>query len=65
MLGSETIYQVRYDGNSIMAKSLEDTLQQGSEVYIGVKKENILLFDENEQRVRADDVRYDAWMQRL
>ena len=48
-----------------MAKSLEDTLQQGSEVYIGVKKENILLFDENEQRVRADDVRYDAWMQRL
>ena len=65
MLGSETIYQVRYDGNSIMAKSLEDTLQQGSEVYIGVKKENSLLFDENEQRVRADDVRYDAWMQRL
>lgn len=65
MLGSETIYQVRYDGNSIMVKSLDDTFAQGSEVYIGVKKENILLFDGNEQRVRSDDARYDAWMQKL
>lgn len=65
MLGSETIYQVRYEGNSIMVKSLDDTFAQGSDVHIGVRKENILLFDENEQRVRADDARYDAWMQRL
>ena len=65
MLGSETIYQIRYGGNSVMAKSLEDTFEQGSEVYIGVKKENILLFDENERRVRAGDARYDEWMQKL
>lgn len=58
MLGSETIYQIRYDGHSIMAKSLEDSFEQGSEVYIGVKKENILMFDENERRVRDDDRRY-------
>ena len=65
MLGSETIYQVRYDGHSIMAKSLEDTYEPGSEIWIGVKKDNILLFDEKQQRVRAGDSRYDAWMQRL
>lgn len=65
MLGSETIYQVRYDGHSIMAKSLEDTYEPGSDVWIGVKKDNILLFDEKQQRVRAGDSRYDAWMQRL
>lgn len=65
MLGSETIYQIRYGGNSVMVKSLEDTFAQGSEVYIGVKKENILLFDDDERRVRSDDARYDAWMQRL
>ncbi|MCI5957514.1 MAG: ABC transporter ATP-binding protein [Clostridiales bacterium] len=65
MLGSETIYQIRYEGNSVMAKSLEDTFEQGSEVYIGVKKENILLFDENERRIRSGDARYDEWMQKL
>ena len=48
-----------------MAKSLEDTFEQGSEVYIGVKKENILLFDENERRIRSGDARYDEWMQKL
>lgn len=65
MLGSETIYQIRYDGHSIMAKSLEDSFEQGSEVYIGVKKENILMFDENERRVRDDDRRYHIWLQEL
>lgn len=65
MLGSETIYQIRYEGNSVMAKSLEDTFEQGSEVYIGVKKENVLLFDENERRIRQGDARYDEWMQKL
>lgn len=65
MLGSETIYQIRYDGHSIMAKSLEDSFEQGSEVYIGVKKENTLMFDENERRVRDDDRRYHIWLQEL
>lgn len=65
MLGSETIYQIRYDGHSITAKSLEDSFEQGSEVYIGVKKENILMFDENERRVRDDDRRYHIWLQEL
>ncbi len=65
MLGSETIYQIRYDGHSIMAKSLEDSFEQGSEVYIGVKKENILMFDENERRIRDDDRRYHIWLQEL
>jgi len=65
MLGSETIYQVRYAGNSVMVKSLEDTFEQDSEVYVGVKQKNILLFDENEMRIRPEDPRYDGWMQKL
>ncbi len=65
MLGSETIYQVRYEGNSIMVKSLDDSFEQDSEVYVNVKKENILLFDESERRVRPDDARYETWMSKL
>ena len=65
MLGSETIYQVRYEGNSVMIKNLEDTFEQDSDVYIGVKKPNILLFDENERRIRPDDARYEQWMSKL
>ncbi len=65
MLGSETIYQVRYEGNSVMIKSLEDSFEQDHDVYIGVKKPNILLFDEDERRIRPDDARYEQWMSKL
>ena len=65
MLGSETIYQVRYEGNSVMIKSLDDTFDQDSDVYIGVQKPNVLLFDEDERRIRPDDARYETWMSKL
>ena len=29
------------------------------------KKPNILLFDENERRIRPDDARYELWMSKL
>ena len=48
-----------------MVKSLEDAFEQDNEVYIGVKQNNILLFDENEQRIRPGDAAYDEWMQKL
>ena len=65
MLGSETIYQVRFDGHSVKIKNLYDTFDSGSDIYINVNKEDILLFDENEQRIHEDDPRHDAWMQKL
>ena len=40
-------------------------IEQDSDVYIGVKKPNILLFDENERRIRPDDARYEQWMSKL
>ena len=65
MLGSETIYQVRFGGNSVMVKSLDDSFEADSEIYINVDKEDILLFDENEMRIPTDDARYTSWMQKL
>ena len=65
MLGSETIYQVRYEGNSVMVKSLEDSFEQDSDVYLEVKKHDILLFNEDERRIRPDDARYETWMSKL
>ena len=65
MLGSETIYQVRYDNNSVMIKSLDDTFESEENVYVNVDSENILLFDEDEKRIPNSDARYDLWMQQL
>jgi len=65
MLGSETIYQVRYDNNSVMIKSLDDTFESEENVYVNVERENILLFDENEKRIPNSDAQYNSWMQRL
>ena len=65
MLGSETIYQVRYDNNSVMIKSLDDTFESEENVYVNVDRENILLFDENEKRIPKDDACHDSWMLKL
>ena len=65
MLGSETIYQVRYEGVSVMVKSLDDSFEQDTDVYIGVDKDDIQLFGEDEMRIRESDPGYDTWMERL
>ncbi len=65
MLGSETIYQVRFDNWSVMVKSLDDSFAADSEIYLGVHKEDIHLFDENELRVAPEDPRYAAMMAQL
>jgi len=65
MLGSETIYQVRYSNQSVMVKSLDDTFDADREIYVGVQKEDIHLFDENELSVTAEDPRYAAMMAQL
>lgn len=65
MLGSETIYQVRYAGQSIMVKSLEDSFAADTQVYISVEKRDIHLFDERHNRVDAADPRYAAMIERL
>jgi len=65
MLGSETLYQVRYNGVSVMVKSLDDSYPSDSDVYINVNKDDIQLFDQNEQRIGDDDPGNDVLMQKL
>ncbi|MBR4081206.1 MAG: ABC transporter ATP-binding protein [Clostridia bacterium] len=65
MLGSETIYQVRFDGKSVMVKSLDDSFATDMDVYLAVDKEDIHLFGADENRVETEDPRYDAMMAQL
>ena len=61
MLGSETLYQVRFEGQSVMVKSLDDTFQEGP-IYISVDKQDILLFDANEKVIPAKTNEYEYWL---
>ncbi len=65
MLGSETIYQIRYDDQSVMVKSLDDSFETDSDVYISVDKKDIHIFDEEHNAVSADDSRYAAMIAQL
>lgn len=66
MLGSETIYSLRMsDGKTIMVKSNKDDFFMGNHVYASVARENIYLFDEKEQRIRADDDGYNKYLDML
>lgn len=65
MLGSETIYQIRFNSQSVMVKSLDDTFATDIDVYVGVEKEDIHLFDEQQLRVAPEDPRYEAMMSKL
>ena len=58
MLGSETIYKLRIDNKILMVKSLSDFYQPDSEIFFGVEKEDILLFDELQIRIPDSDPRY-------
>lgn len=56
MLGSETLYQLRYDNKSIMVKSLSDKFD--GDVYFSLNREDILLFDKEEKRIYENDGRF-------
>ncbi len=60
MLGSETLYKVRYEGNDgvmyeAMVKSTDDSFRDGQHVWINVTLENLYFFDEGKQRIRKDE----------
>lgn len=56
MLGSETLYQLRFDDISIMAKSLNDKFND--QVYFSLNKEDILIFDKEGMRIYNNDSRF-------
>ena len=60
MLGSETLYQLRFDKQSIMVKSLSDVFLPGTDVYFSLRKEDILLFKKDENRLYPQEDGYVA-----
>lgn len=62
MLGSETLYKLHILSDSeaereaVMAKSLDMSFDIDQEIYIGVAKEDLYYFDEEENRVREADI---------
>lgn len=66
MLGSETIYKVKYvddenAGKTVMVKSTDDSFVEDHMVWLNVLQNHIYFFDEGEQRIRKED-REDAYM---
>lgn len=65
MLGSETIYQIRYNDTSFMAKSTEDKYQVDQDINVGVQAEDIFFFGENEERIRSDYPNFQSYLEKL
>ncbi|MBM7715405.1 ABC transporter ATP-binding protein [Siminovitchia sp. FSL H7-0308] len=65
MLGSETIYQIRYNDISFMAKSTEDKYQVDQDINVGVQAEDIFFFGENEERIRPDHPNFQSYLEKL
>lgn len=62
MLGSETLYLVRFvdgelEGTDMKIKSQEPSFQVGEEVMACVEKQDLYFFDKDEKRIRPDDVK--------
>lgn len=61
MLGSETLYSVRFNdgdlkGTDIKVKSQDQSFAVGEEVLVCVEKKNLYFFDKDERRIRPNDV---------
>lgn len=61
MLGSETLYLVRFadgelEGTDMKVKSLDSTFAVGEEVTACVEKQDLYFFDKSEKRIRPEDV---------
>ncbi|HHU03207.1 MAG TPA: ABC transporter ATP-binding protein [Christensenellaceae bacterium] len=61
MLGSETLYQIRFEGQSVMVKSLDDNFQEGP-IYISVDKQDILLFDIDDKIIPPHSTQHEQWL---
>ena len=60
MLGSETLYKVKFEGdedalNTAMVKSTDDSFREDEMVWLNVTLENLYFFDEKEQRIRKSE----------
>ncbi len=58
MLGSETLYKIVLEKQNIMVKSLDESFSVNEKVYISINREDICLFDKNDNRVYEKDTLY-------
>jgi sn-glycerol 3-phosphate transport system ATP-binding protein len=66
MLGSETIYKVALDSETVMVKSVDSSFSMDENIIISVEQKNLLLFDKDGNRIRnldsADYQKYFQWV---
>lgn len=55
MLGAETIYKIRVNDISIMAKSADDSFKVNDTVYISLSEDSIYYFNESGERLKNGD----------
>ena len=63
MLGSETLYKVRFDNTDIMVKSTDEGFHADDMVFVQVKERDLYFFGADGQRIRNKDNReYGAYL---
>lgn len=65
MLGSETLYQMKYKDSAFMLKSNYAFYKVNQKIHIGVPEDKIYLFDSEGTRIRKDHERYSSYLEAL
>lgn len=65
MLGSETLYQLKYKDTAFMIKSVEDQFRVNDEVFLSVKEESLYFFGPDGNRIHSDDSKFKNYIQAL
>jgi sn-glycerol 3-phosphate transport system ATP-binding protein len=65
MLGSESLYQLKYKDTAFMIKSVEDRFRVNDEVFLSVKEENLYFFGPDGNRIHSDDLKFKNYIQAL
>ncbi|WP_028550750.1 ABC transporter ATP-binding protein [Paenibacillus sp. UNC451MF] len=65
MLGSETVYQVKYKNSSYMIKCIEDHFSVDQEVYVEVAANKLFFFGEDGSRIGDEDGCFKDYLEAL
>lgn len=65
MLGSETLYQIKYKDAAFMIKSLDDHFSVDQEVYLEVPASKMYFFDSGGDRIEKEHAKYQDYIEAL
>jgi len=65
MLGSETLYQVRYKNHSYMVKCTDDPFRTNETVFLHVDKKDVFIFDQDGNRVAESNPSFQNFLESL